>query len=311
MMPSVHAVKLRQSESSQNNALDADPPIASLLKSTLVGGGPVNATVRPWRSMMHSRIYVAIGFILSMQLPACAQESSKELIVKYSAIEFASKESQSIEELVDQLVFADGNASNEHVFSPGVNDKSPEYAQRFKKVQDAFDKLAKLKVKAFPILVKHLDDKRQSINFRNHYLANSVGDACMWNIYFQLQDRPGNYSKYGYQRKGRDGQNHPKPYWEGTPFDDAGGIAKWLEQNKDMSYTEMQIKCLNWLLEGEKKIGASDAESYFENILPLEIQILKRELEQGLDVRERLAAKEKNLRDRNVSAIPPEMLPSK
>lgn len=267
--------------------------------------------VRPRRSMMHSRIYVAIGFILSVQLPACAQESSKELIMKFSALEITSKESQSIEELVDQLVFADGNASNEPVFSPGVNDKSPEYAQRFKKVQDAFDKLAKSKVRAFPILVKHLDDKRQSINFRNHYLANSVGDACMWIIYFQLQDRPKNYSKYGYQRKGRDGQNHPKPYWEGTPFDDAGGIAKWLEQNKNLSYTEMQIKCLNWLLEGEKKIGASDAESYFENILPLEIQILKRELEQGLDVKERLVTKEKILRDRVVSAIPPELLPSK
>ena len=73
----------------------------------------------------------------------------------------------------------------------------------------------------------------------------------------------------------------------------------------------MQIKCLNWLLDGEKKIGASDADSYFENILPLEIQILRRELELGMDVKERLAAKEKALRDRDVSAIPPELLPSK
>ena len=260
---------------------------------------------------MHSRVYVAIGFILSMQLPACAQDSSKKHIVKYSALEITSKELQSIEDLVDQLVFADGNASNEPVFSPGVNDKSPEYAQRFKKVRDAFDKLAELKVKAFPSLVKHLDDKRQSINFRNHYLANSVGDACMWNMYFQLQDRPRNYSKYGYQRRGRDGQNHPKPYWEGAPFDDAGGIAKWIEQNKDLSYTEMQIKCLNWLLEGEKKIGASDAESYFENILPLEVQILKRQLEQGLDVKERLVAQEKILHDRDLTEIPPDLLPPK
>ncbi len=51
-----------------------------------------------------------------------------------------------------------------------------------------------------------------------------------------------------------------------------------------------------------KKIGASDADSYFENILPLEIQILRRELELGMDVKERLAAKEKALRDRDVSA---------
>ena len=28
-------------------ALDAEPPIASFLKSTLIGGGPVNANVMP------------------------------------------------------------------------------------------------------------------------------------------------------------------------------------------------------------------------------------------------------------------------
>ena len=168
-----------------------------------------------------------------------------------------------------------------------------------------------MKIRAFPVLVKHLDDKRQSINFRNHYLANSVGDACRWNIYFQLQDRPKDYSKYGYQRKGRDGKSHPKPYWEGTPFDDAGGIVKWLEQNKDLSYIEMQIKCLNWLLDSEKKIGASDSESYFENILPLEIQILRRELENGEDVNGRLAAKVKALQNRDTSLIPPELLSTK
>ena len=260
---------------------------------------------------MHSRIYVAIAILFCVQQHVCSQDLSKVLSTQYSALEITAKESQSVEELVDQLVFADGKASGEPVFSPGVNDKSPEYSQRFTKVQEAFGNLTKLKVKAFPVLVKHLKDERQSINFRNHYLANSVGDACMWCIYFQLQDRPKNYSKYGYQRKGRDGSSHPKPYWEGTPFDDAGGIAKWLEQNQDLSYVEMQIKCLNWLLEGEKKIGASDAESYFENILPLEIQILRRELESGKDVEERLAAKEKAIKERDLSAIPPELLPSK
>ncbi len=260
---------------------------------------------------MHRQLCFAVSLLLFIQISACSQDSAKELTIRYSALEVTPEESQSIEELIDQLVFADRNASNEPVFSPGVKDRSWEYAQRFKRVQAAFDKLARLKVKAFPILVKHLDDKRQSINLRNHYMGNSVGNACMWNIYFQLQDRPRNYSKYGYQRKGRDGQNHPKPYWEGTPFDEAGGVAKWLEQNKELSYTEMQIKCLNWLLEGEKEIGASDAESYFENIIPLEIQILKRELEQGLNVRERLAAKEKILRNRDASAIPSELLPAK
>jgi len=33
------------SNSSDNQALDAEPPIASFLKSMLIGGGPVNAVV--------------------------------------------------------------------------------------------------------------------------------------------------------------------------------------------------------------------------------------------------------------------------
>lgn len=50
----------------------------------------------------------------------------------------------------------------------------------------------------------------------------------------------------------------------------------------------MQIKCLKWLLEREKKIGVPDPESYFINILPLDIQILKRRLEAGDDVADEL-----------------------
>jgi hypothetical protein len=32
-----------------NNALDAAPPIASILTSMLIGGSPVNADVLPWK----------------------------------------------------------------------------------------------------------------------------------------------------------------------------------------------------------------------------------------------------------------------
>ena len=58
-------------------------------------------------------------------------------------------------------------------------------------------------------------------------------------------------------------------------------MAKWLIENSDLSYPEKQIKCLNWLLEKEKAIGACDSDSYFINILPLEIRILEREADSG------------------------------
>jgi hypothetical protein len=96
---------------------------------------------------------------------------------------------------------------------------------------------------------------------------------------------------------------------EGTPFDDAGGLVKWLEENKELTYTEKQIKCLQWLLEKEKAIGAADADSYFLNILPLEIQILKRRLEAGEDVEKELERLQEVKDKKLVDAIPRELLP--
>jgi hypothetical protein len=242
-----------------------------------------------------------------------------------------------IRQLVEQLVFADQDATDQPVINPEISEDSEDYPEdsedypedsedypedsedypedsedyrkRFETCQKAFQKLSEFKSLGFPVLIEHLDDKRQSINFRNHHLGNSVGDACYWNIYFQLQDRPQDYSEYGYSRKGRDGKDHPKPYWQGTPFGKADGLRKWLKVNKDLTYLEMQIKCLKWLLDKEKQIGASDADSYFVNILPLEIQILKRRKENGENVELELRHHQKVRDEKLVAEIPQELLP--
>lgn len=227
--------------------------------------------------------------------------------------------------LIEQLVLADQQASNRPTIDPnmkifdakgnevksdGDEKKAEEYQERYNSCNKAFQKLGDLKIAAFPAMVAHLDDKRQSINFRNHYLANSVGDACYWNIYYQLQDTPDDYSEYGDGRLGHDGEYHTKPYWEGTPFDEAGGLKQWLEKNKKLSYVQMQIKCLRWLLEKEKAIGASDAESYFINILPLEIRILERRQQAGENVANELARLKKVMAAKDATAVPAELLPA-
>ena len=73
----------------------------------------------------------------------------------------------------------------------------------------------------------------------------------------------------------------------------------------------MQVKCLNWLLEGEKKIGWPDADSYFENILPLEIRILERRLEAGEDTEEELQQLRAILKEKNPAKVPKSPLPDK
>lgn len=266
-------------------------------------------------------ILSVIAFVLAgcgSNLPAASQASGQTAAEATGKAQPSTDEAPQpqrlseaeIEAIVDELVFAKGDAQNRPVISPGITDKSEEYRKRFTACQSAFRRLSELKDDAFPVLVKHLDDKRQSINFRNHSLGNSVGHACYWNIYYQLQDRPRGYSRYGYSRKGRDGKNHPKPYWDGSPFDEAGGLQKWLTANKDLNYQEKQIKCLSWLLQKEKQIGATDAESYFINILPLEIRILERRLENGDDVQAELERLRNVLKNKRVDQVPQELLPA-
>lgn len=222
----------------------------------------------------------------------------------------SDEEEKAIRSLIEDLVFSHEKAKGIVVFSPRMGgDFDDDYKRGFERCQRAFKRLREYEGKALPILAEHLDDKRPSINFRNHMLGRTVGDACYWNLHFQLQDRPENYSEYGYVRKGRDGKRHVKPYWEGSPFDEAGGISKWLEANRGLGYAEMQIKCLQWLLELEREIGAADAESYFLNILPLEIRILERRLQLGADVEAGLKRLRDVLEKRDVSAVPEALLP--
>ncbi len=220
-----------------------------------------------------------------------------------------------IRRLIEELVLVDREVPGEPTMPPVhpnmSEDKSRDYKQRYERCQRAFDRLTAFKEVAFPFLVEHFTDRRQSLGFRNHKEGQSVGDACQTIIYFQLVDHPKDYSSYGHYRIGRDGGKHVQPYWQGTPFDEAGGVAQWLEQNKNLSYAEKQIKCLNWLLDREKQIGAPDASSYFQDILPLEIRILERKQETGEDVAQELDRLRGVLQRRDVNAVPKNLLPEK
>lgn len=178
---------------------------------------------------------------------------------------------------------------------------------------EAFKRLTAFSELAFPVLVSHLDDERPSRMHWNHTFVKTVKGMCYRVIHDQLTEFPPGYSQYGWQRTGRDGEGHVKPYWAGSPYDEFGergaGLAKWLQQNENLTYPEKRIKCLNWLLDGEKKIGVIDPEGYYENILPLELAILELKAEAGQDVADELARAREVAKTKPASQVPKELLP--
>lgn len=174
---------------------------------------------------------------------------------------------------------------------------------------DAFKQLASFQELAFPILAAHLDDERPSIMHWNHKVARTVGRVCHQVIHDQLTFFPDGYTDYGLQRSGRDGAGHVKPYWRSNPYEEAGGLDKWLQKNQGLSFRQMRIKCLTWLLEEEKQIGVVDPAGYFVHVLPLELGILELQASDGQDVTQELTRVRKLSRTRSADQVPKELLP--
>ncbi|GAA5120810.1 hypothetical protein JIN84_06050 [Luteolibacter yonseiensis] len=247
---------------------------------------------------------------------------------------------RSVRALVEDLVMEEQAAAPLSIAQQlaGETGVSEDYKKRFEKCRRAFKKLTELKKNAFPVLTEHLGDKRPSITFGDLSKTTTVGDACYTNIHFQLVEVPARDPRFEIVRLGRDGRPHLRPnsgktpfdpagplakFLEAkanlteremristeTPFDAAGGLAKWLEANARLTHTEMRIKCLDWLLDREKEIGANDAEGYFINIMPIEIRILEIRKEAGEDVGKELDRMRIALAGKDPAVVPPSLLP--
>ncbi|MEN9361169.1 MAG: hypothetical protein RL095_2704 [Verrucomicrobiota bacterium] len=263
---------------------------------------------------------LAAGLLLA--LAACSNEAPKpqaavlpQAAKGWKANKATAAQEKEIRALIEQLVLSPEKADGKLIYSPGVDDPSAAYRDRYERCQQAFLKLQAFKELAFPYLIEHRMDQRQSIPFMNHYEGSSVGDACHWAIAHQMWDAPRHYSRYGLMRKGKDGKMHHKPRWTGSPFDEAASLKlesnpfDWLEKHKNLSYVELKLKCVEWILAREKEIGADTPDSYFQDILPLEIRVLELQQECGKPVGSELARLRDVEKHRRVEAIPPEMLP--
>jgi hypothetical protein len=263
--------------------------------------------------------------------PDAAQTGEAQ--VKRAAATASHEQEKEIRELIEKLVItekevlanaaedarsakvrAEAEKNGDQVDDPfGTVDIPPEVLKELqgyhKTREDAFDQLTAFKDLAFPILAEHLEDARPSVKVWNHIYAKTVGAVCYRVIHNQLMELPPGYSEYGLQRTGRDGEGHIKPYWEPEPYADSDGLANWLRLNEGLTYTEKRIKCLAWLLDGEKKIGVIDPDGYYTHIFALELEILKQKAAMGKDVADELARALILWESRPANQVPKELLP--
>lgn len=180
----------------------------------------------------------------------------------------ASASAEEIEALIEQLAIAQEPAGDAPILTPRRD--APKTDPRMI-AMEAGRKLGDYGQAAFPYLLKHLDDNRQSVAFRR-VLPSTVGDACFCIMRGQLIPLPSDY-EMSIMREGADGQLHERPLYAGRDIFDPGTIAAWLEARRYGSLEEMQVETLQWVIDEEKKIGFRNEKDKQDYLHPLERQL--------------------------------------
>src|SRR5690606_6100810 len=129
----------------------------------------------------------------------------------------AAGPAEDIELLIEQLAISQEPAGEAPILTPRRD--TPKTDERMVAIE-AGRKLSAYGVAAFPHMVKHLDDNRQSVAFRR-VLPSTVGDACFCIIRGELIPLPEDY-EMSIARAGADGQLHERPLYSGRDVFDHG-----------------------------------------------------------------------------------------
>jgi hypothetical protein len=180
----------------------------------------------------------------------------------------ASSEGDVIEGLIQQLAISSDAARMEPVPTPSIH--TPRTDKRVRAYESA-DKIKQYGKKAFPFLLRHLNDGRQSVAFRS-VLPSTVGDACYSLLSQMIFAIPEDCIR-GREREGPEGKVVERPYFSGyCPFDTTS-LEKWLKDRDQMSLEEIQLEALKWLISEEEKLGFPSDEYRKDIILPLQRRV--------------------------------------
>ena len=173
-----------------------------------------------------------------------------------------------IEALIEKLAISQEPASYSPVYTPSRD------APRTDRRVIAYAAAEELKRRgrvAFPYLLRHLGDRRQSVAFRR-VLPSTVGGACFCIVRSRIFALPEDYRGSMF-RIGADGKRHERPYFSGPALFDPSTLEGWLKEREDRSLEQMQLEALEWLIAREKEIGFRTEEDRDRFLRPLERQL--------------------------------------
>ncbi len=181
-----------------------------------------------------------------------------------------------IDSLIEQLALSSQPAADRPIYTPAPDTPStdprvPAY--------EAAEQLRALGKAAFPKLLEHLDDDRQSICLRRT-LPCSVRLACFSIMEHQIFLFPDDFVCSIY-RTGQDGQMHGRPMFFEPRLFNPSTIESWLDERKDRSLTEIQIEALEWMLAHEVEIGFRNNEDKEKYLHPLQRKLAQLRSQRG------------------------------
>lgn len=175
---------------------------------------------------------------------------------------------QHIEALIERLAISQGKATDEPVYTPSID--TPSSDPRVQAYEAAKELTAYGKT-AFPQLLAHLDDPRQSVAFRR-ILPATLGLACYAIIEDEVYPMPEDY-RGSFYRTGADGKAYERPLFVKAGLFDRSSVAAWLAAREQKSLLEIQIEALGWLIEEENRIGYPAENDREQFLYPLERQL--------------------------------------
>ncbi len=227
------------------------------------------------------RTFVAMTLAALVALAACGGCASTDRAVTPATQPVQPQDPaavhQHIEALIEKLAISQDEATDEPVYTPSIDTpKSDPRVQAF----EAAEELTAYGKTAFPQLIAHFDDRRQSVAFRRTNRA-TVGLASFAIIEDEVYATPSDY-RGSFYRTGADGKTHERPLFLKPALFDRSTAAAWFAAREHKSLLEIQIEALIWLIGEENRIGYPEEKDRELYLYPLQRQLerLKRQLPQ-------------------------------